>query len=128
MNLPSLVALEDAAVQLEYAAAQLAPLLEMLELRCEQPPTDPVQRPRWEQNTALLRALKAYFPAVANMLALHGQQVGEMRIEMGAAQQRYASMGAQRDYCLAELRDANRRYYDALDTLTSLQSRFRAAA
>lgn len=124
MNLPSPVALEDAALQLEYAATQLAPLLEMLEMRCETPPTDPAHRPRWEQNAALLRALKAYFPAVANLLGLHDQQVSEMRDEMTAAQFRYAQMGAERDYIKAELRQMNARYYTALDTLTSLQTRF----
>ena len=55
MNLPNQTALEDAAAQLEYAATKLAPLLEMLALRCEQPPTNPAHRPRWESNAALLR-------------------------------------------------------------------------
>ena len=66
MNLPSTAALDDAALQLEYAATQLGPLLEMLTMRCDVPPANPAQRPRWEQNTALLRALKSYCGADFN--------------------------------------------------------------
>ena len=123
MNLPNPHRLEDAALQLAYATEQLAPLLEMLDLRCEAPPTDPAHRPRYAQNMALLRTLKAYFPAVANLLDLQGEQVAEMRQEMGAAQFNFTQMGTERDYLKAELQQANQRYYDALDTLTSLQNR-----
>lgn len=124
MTLPSPTALEDAAVQLEYAARCLSPLLEMLTLRCEAPPTNPTNRPRWEQNNALLRALKSYSAAVANAQTQHDEQVQAMRAEMGAAQFRYTELGVERDYLLCELREANGRYYTALDTLTALESRF----
>jgi hypothetical protein len=124
MNLPSQTALEDAAVQLEYAAQQLAPLVEMLALRCEQPPTNPAHRPRWEQNTALLRALKNYFGAVANAQTLHDEQVDEIRKEMGAAQFRYAQLGVERDYLKTEMQQMNQRYYASLDLLTTFQTRF----
>ena len=124
MNLPSLTALEDAAAQLEYAADKLAPLLEMLALRCETPPADPRHRPRWEQNTALLRALKAYTAAVANAQQLHEEQVHEMRQEMSAAQLRHTGMGVERDYLKREMQQMNARYYSALDALATLQTRF----
>lgn len=128
MLLPCPVALEDAAVQLEHAAQQLGPLLEMLALRCEAAPTNPAHRPRWEQNTALLRGLKSYFAAVANSQTLHEQQVSEMRTEMSAAQLRYTEMGVERDYLKNELQQANGRYYSALDTLTALLPRYAHAA
>ena len=122
MTLPSTTALEDAAAQLEYAAGQLAPLLEMMALRCEAAPTNPAHRPRWEQNTALLRRLRAYTAAVANAQTLHEQQVYELRQEMSAAQMRFTEMGAERDYLKRELQQANARYYAALDTLCLLQA------
>ena len=122
MDLPSATALEDAALQLEYAAAQLGPLLEMLTIRCDAPPDNPAQRPRWEQNTALLRALKAYCGAVTNAQGLHDQQVSEMRKEMGSAQFRYNQMGVERDYLRAELQEMNTRYYAALDTFHVFQN------
>jgi hypothetical protein len=128
MNLPNPVALEDAAVQLAHATKHLTPLLEMLELRCETPPLDPVHRPRWEQNTALLRALKAYFPAVANLLALHEEQTEAMGQEMANAQARYTEMGVERDYLKAELQQVNARYYQALDAFTTLHPRLKHAA
>jgi hypothetical protein len=128
MNLPSQTALEDAAVQLAYATKQLTPLLEMLELRCEAPPLDPAHRPRWEQNMALLRALKAYFPAVANLLNLHEDQVEAMGQEMANAQARYTEMGVERDYLKSELQQANARHYQALDAFNTLHPRLSRAA
>lgn len=122
MNLPSTAALDDAALQLEYAATQLGPLLEMLAMRCDVPPDNPAHRPRWEQNTALLRALKAYCGAVTNAQALHEQQVSEMRQEMGSAQFRYNQMGVERDYLKRELQEMNATYYAALDTAQRIQN------
>ena len=123
MNLPSTAALEDAALQLEYAATQLAPLLEMLAIRCDAPPPNPPHRPPGEPKTPQLRALKAYCGAVTNAQDLHDQQVGEMRREMGSAQFRYNQMGTERDYLKRELQEMNTRYYSALDTFHLLQNK-----
>ena len=127
MHLPSLTAREDAAAQLEHAAGRLAPLLELLSLRCDVPPTDPAHRPRWEQNAALLRALKAYTAAVANAQQLHDETVAEMRREMSAAQFRHTELGVERDYLKCETQQLNARYYAVLDALTALQPRFAPA-
>lgn len=123
MILPDQIALEDAAVQLAHASQKLAPLLEMLDLRCDAPPLDPAHRGRWEQNTALLRALKAYFPAVANLLSLHEEQSAAMGQEMANAQARYALLAVERDYLKAEMQQANTRYYQALDAFNTLHPR-----
>jgi hypothetical protein len=128
MNLPSKTALEDSEAQLQYAATKLAPLIEMLQLRTESQPTDPVQWPRYEADRALLSAMSHYFTAVDNLAETHGQQVREMRKEMSAAQMRYTQMGIERDYYQAELQQANRRYYANLDLFTTLQNRFPNAA
>lgn len=128
MNLPSQTALEDAEAQLEYAAGLAAPLVELLQHRTDTPPTDPAHRPRYEQNCALLSALSGYFAAVSHLAATHGQQVREMRQEMGAAQFRYNQMGIERDYLKAELQQANARYYANLDLFTALEARLSARA
>ncbi|MDO7877345.1 hypothetical protein Q5H93_21550 [Hymenobacter sp. ASUV-10] len=123
MNLPDPRALEDAGWQLDYATEQLAPLVELLELRCAEPPTNPAHRARWEQNAALLRALKIYTGSVSVLHELEAQQVGEMRKEMTEAQLRYTMMGVERDYLKQEVQQLNQRYYDVLDTLIALQDR-----
>ena len=123
MKLPDFRRLDDAELQAEHAAQQLVPLLEMLELRLLEPPTNPAHRPRYEQNMALLRALKAYFPAVSGLMELQSEVVGEMGQEMANAQFRYTQMGIERDYLKEELRVANERYYQVLDTLTALSAR-----
>lgn len=128
MTLPSPTALEDAEAQLQYAAGKLAPLMEMLQLRTENPPADPVQLPRYEADRALLRAMSHYFTAVDHLADTHGQQVREMRQEIGRAQFRYTQMGIERDYYKIELQQANRRYYANLDLLTTLETRFRPNA
>jgi len=123
MNLPSQTALEDAEAQLQYAAGKLAPLIEMLQLRTEHQPADPVQWPRYEAERALLNAMSQYFTAVDNLAATHGQQVREMRLEIGRAQFCYTQMGVERDYYKTELQQANRRYYANLALFTTLQNR-----
>lgn len=123
MNLPSQTALDDAEAQLQFAAGKLAPLVEMLQLRTESQPADPVQWPRYEANRALLLALSAYFAAVDNLAQTHGQQVREMGQEMANAQFRYTQMGIERDYYKTELQQANKRYYANLTLFTTLQNR-----
>ncbi|MBO2009203.1 hypothetical protein [Hymenobacter negativus] len=122
MNLPSKTALEDSEAQLQHAATKLGPLIEMLQLRTESQPADPVQWPRYEADRALLSAMGHYFVAVDNLAQTHGQQVREMRKEMSAAQMRYTQMGIERDYYKTELQQANKRYYANLDLFTTLQT------
>jgi|GEM_PF-7046178 len=90
MNLPDPKALEDGALQLDHAADQLGPMIEMLEARCATPPADPAHRERWEQNVALLApdlragqwvlADRAYD---ADYLRAHLQQVGAQAVIPG---------------------------------------------
>ncbi|GAC1372620.1 MAG: hypothetical protein NVS3B25_07240 [Hymenobacter sp.] len=121
MNLPDEQRLDDAQWQLDHATGLVAPLLAHLQARPE--PADPAGRVAYEQDQALLRALRYYFTSVGNRLELLDQVFAEMDAEMHAANGRYRSLRLAHDFALHEAREANRRYYAENDTFNFLLQR-----
>ena len=123
MNLPDEQLLEDSRWQLDYAGDLVAPLFAAIQARPE--PADPAQRPAYEQEQSLLRALQFYFQAATKRLDLLEQTFDEMDAEMNAANSRYRSMRLAHDFALHEAQVANARYYKETDIFTALYHRLK---
>lgn len=128
MNLPDPKQLQDAQWQLDHASEKLAPFLQRLQQLTETEPTDPAQRARHEQTTALLRALNWYFERTDALIQLLTDREDEMQREMSAAQFKYTAMVAERDWLKVECQELGPRYYAENDLMREILERFKTRA